>query len=77
MQQGLSKLKPIEISHVAQRHQAAANTARVQGLIAGYNDIVRLLSQKFVFYSQLLTKYEAFVDEALMEKALVPKACPK
>ena len=72
----VQQLKPIEINHLIQKQETAALVARVQGMLAQYNEIVKIVSQKFLYFDQLLGKYEQLVDKALVKQkeAIVTKA---
>jgi len=64
----IQQLKPIEISHLIQKKETAALVARVQGMLARYNEIVKIVSQKFLYYDQLMARYEQLVDKELMKQ---------
>lgn len=59
-----SKISPLEQAHISSRDDLEGISKRSSALLASYNEIVALLSRKFVLWDQVVSSLERKVAEA-------------
>jgi len=59
----VKKLSPLEVQALELQEQTAQQYADLETLLSSYNDIIRMISEKFVYWDSLLTTWEKGLDK--------------
>jgi len=62
------KLSPLELQSYNLQEQTLAQNAQLESLLLTYNDVVKLLSEKFVYWDTVLTRWEKGLDKIKASK---------